>query len=138
MSSISEGYDIMVRHGADTQDARGVLPTNVCTNILFKVNLRALSLLMETRLCVRAQGEFQEAAMIMRDLVSDIHPWSIDILNPCCILKGYCPWKNFLECPLKKKYKHLQPLDNKIVVELIDDWGSLIVKGYSPQPKTPS
>ena len=134
MKNIQNNYNVLLHKGADIQDARGILPTNICTHILVKANLRALSNLMETRLCVRAQGEFQDAALTMKELVKEVHPWAEHVLNPCCILHGYCQFKNF-ECPLKVKYKHLQPVSDETKKALSDDWGALMEHGYSPQPK---
>lgn len=135
MGDSSEWYEQLLKKGADQQDARGVLPINICTNILVKMNLRALSHLMETRLCIRAQGEFQEVALTMKGLVAGVHPWADDVLNPCCVLHGYCPWRNFTECPIKKKYNHLWPPDNKLNCEVKNDWEVLMFNKYSPQPE---
>jgi len=134
MNNIQEGYKLLLQKGANIQDARGVLPTNICTNILLGINLRALSTLMETRLCVRAQGEFQEAALFMKSLVENVHPWARDILLPCCSLKLYCPWKNFHECPIKKANSHLTP-DASTCGKIYNDWESVMEHRYSPQPK---
>jgi len=62
MDGIQSGYSELLAEGANQQDARGVLPTNILTNILMKMNLRSLSSLMEVRLCVRSQGEFQDVS----------------------------------------------------------------------------
>jgi len=135
MGEIQTGYDLMLKKGADIQDARGVLPTNICTNILFGVNLRALSNLMEARLCVRAQGEFQEAAMKMRSLVLSLHPWVYPaIAGPTCVTKNYCPFKNFTECPIKKANTVLDLLPEEFGDKIAEDWSKLIEHKYSPQP----
>ena len=42
MHSIARGYKGLLDNGAKPQDARGVLPTNILTNIVFKANLRTL------------------------------------------------------------------------------------------------
>ena len=56
MEAIRDNYKACLGKGANIQDARGLLPTNILTNILFKVNLRALSTIMNIRLCYKAQG----------------------------------------------------------------------------------
>jgi len=135
MANIQESYNLLLGKGADTQDARGILPTNICTNILLGINLRALSLLMETRLCIRAQGEFQEAALWMKDLVLLAHPWiPYRTLMPACISKGVCLFPRF-NCPLKNKYEHLKQVDDKLTKEVESDWVKMIEANYSPQPK---
>ena len=134
MSDIQTGYNFMIDKGADLQDARGVLPTNVCTSILMKINLRALATMAETRLCVRASGEFQEAMICMKEAVSEVHPWAERVIHSLCVTKGVCTFPRF-DCPLKKKYEHLKPIDQEIRDKVRDDLDSLTQHGYSPQPE---
>lgn len=134
MGSIQEGYNLLLNKGADTQDARGVLPTNICTNILLGINLRALALMMETRLCIRAQGEFQQTALLMKDLVLDIHPWTSPVLWPGCIASSKCLFPRFTGCPLKNKYEHLHQAEESLKSKVADDWKMLMEHNYSPQP----
>jgi thymidylate synthase (FAD) len=135
MSQTQENYNLLLKHGVNVQDARGVLPMNICTNIIVGANLRSLSNLMETRLCVRAQGEFQMAAMLMRNLVADVHPWAEKVLAPSCITKGTCMFPRFTGCPLKNKYHHLQPIEDSLTDKVKCDWEVLMEKQYSPQPE---
>lgn len=101
MGLIRDQYAALVRQGVDVQDARGVLPTNISTNILFKVNLRALSGLLNERLCFKAQGEFQEVARAMRSETIKVHPWAEPVLQVNCVQYGVCKFPNFKECPLR-------------------------------------
>lgn len=101
MLVISTAYDRLVKEGIKPEDARGILPTNILTNILMKINLRALSDLCSSRLCMRAQGEFRQAVVIMRDLVADAHPWAARVLKPHCELKGSCQFPRYMDCPRK-------------------------------------
>lgn len=135
MGSTQEFYNLLLDKGASIQDARGVLPTNICTNILVGCNLRSLSNLMETRLCVRAQGEFQQAALQMRSLVEQVHPWASQVLLPSCVMKGVCLFPRFAGCPLKNKYDHLKQVDLDLTGRVYNDWCTLMDKGYSPQPE---
>ena len=135
MSQTQENYNLMLEHGVNVQDARGVLPMNICTNIIVGANLRSLSSLMETRLCVRAQGEFQMAAMLMRNLVVDVHPWAEKVLAPLCVTKGTCMFPRFTGCPLKNKYEHLQPTNDYLTGRVKSDWKVLMDKQFSPQPE---
>ena len=135
MSNTQESYNLLLGKGAVVQDARGILPTNICTNILLGINLRALSLLMETRLCVRAQGEFQQAALWMRDLVIDIHPWiPYRALMPSCVAKDRCLFPRF-NCSLKEKYPHLRQVEDSINKEVMNSWEEMTKREYSPQPE---
>lgn len=135
MGDIQEFYNLLLGKGASIQDARGVLPTNICTNILVGCNLRSLSELMCSRLCVRAQGEFQKAALEMKKLVQKVHHWAERVLLPNCLVKETCLFPRFAGCPLKNKYDHLKPVDNIKQSQVFEDWCTLMEKGYSPQPE---
>jgi len=101
MELIKGQYANLVKSGVAIQDARGVLPTNVATNILVKINLRALSGLLNVRLCYKAQGEFQTVAREMRRIVLQVHPWAKPVLQVNCVQHGSCAFPNYKECPLK-------------------------------------
>lgn len=90
MDRINAGYEALVGRGVKTQDARGVLPTNICTNIVFKANLRTLHEMALKRLCVKAQGEFQDVFKgIVAATVAE-HPWADDFLRVQCAWNGTC------------------------------------------------
>ena len=134
MGGIQEGYNLMASRGVNTQDARGVLPTNICTNILFKVNLRAFALLMETRLCRRAQGEFQQAALAMRELVQEAHPWiPFGVLAPHCVAKSRCQFPRY-NCAMKEKHPHLKPISDDLKRKVSEDHEYLLNRP-NPQPE---
>jgi flavin-dependent thymidylate synthase len=82
MEHITAAYRIMKASGVPAQDARGVLPTNVYTNIIMKINLRALADLIAKRKNLRAQGEYADVAREMERLVSELHPWTKPFLDP--------------------------------------------------------
>jgi thymidylate synthase (FAD) len=103
MMMIRQGYSQLVSDGANIQDARGVLPTHVCTNIMMKINLRALSHLMNDRLCIRASGEYQDIAQEMKNRVLEVHPWAKQVLQVNCVQYGFCQFRNFKDCPMKTK-----------------------------------
>lgn len=135
MNTINENYNILLKHGGDIQDIRNILPIATCTNIIMGIDLRNLSQLMDTRLCVRTQGEYQSIAVLMKKCVEDVHPWASGLLLPICVKKGYCNFPRYDSCPIKKKYKHLQPVEDYLYNSVKDDWSSLIEYGYSPQPR---
>lgn len=64
------------------EDARGVLPTNIATNIVCKFNLRTLSELAKSRSGGRTQGEYQKVVTAMVDEVLRVHPWAARFLAP--------------------------------------------------------
>ena len=133
MTYIQQGYDALIKMGANPQDARGILPTNVHTNILFKINLRALSDVCAVRLCIRAQGEFQKAVRGMQRLVLEEHPWAAPVLAPHCIQHSQCKWPRYRECPIRQKHPELNPLPAEKIEEIRKDWKN--ISGYDPQPK---
>ncbi len=133
MEEIASNYKKLMDMGARAQDARGVLPTNILTNIMFKANLRTLSGIADVRLCIRAQGEFQKVCKAMVTKVLAIHPWTKPVLAPHCIRTGFCMWPRYQECPLKEKYNLDKREDSE---ELIKDWEKLV--GYDPQPSAHS
>lgn len=70
LSSINS-YVNMLDKGVHSQDARGVLPTNILTKIFFDCSLRTLQGIMPQRLCCQAQpGEWQPVLREMRQQIS--------------------------------------------------------------------
>lgn len=98
-----ENYDALLGIGVELEDARGLLPTNILTNIVCKFNLRALSDMMSKRLCVRTQGEGQDVYRAMRDEVLKVHPWAEQFLRVWCATQGTClyPALDNAKCPIK-------------------------------------
>ena len=68
--------------GINAEDARGVLPTNIHTNIVAKFTLRTLHEMAKSRLSPRAQGEYQEVFKLMVEEVVKKHPWAEPFLTP--------------------------------------------------------
>lgn len=96
-----ESYGKMIDDGVPVQEARGVLPTSVHTNIIMKANLRTLSHMAELRLCKRAEGEYQKVFRAMRDEVLKVHPWAKDFIQVYCVKTGICAFPNYTECPVQ-------------------------------------
>jgi len=82
MATISRSYEELASCGVAKQDARGVLPTNVCTNIIAKFNLRTLADLAGKRDNPRAQGEYVSVYRAMAQAVLEVHPWVDPFLYP--------------------------------------------------------
>jgi len=133
MLEIEKGYKNMIDLGVPKQDARGVLPTNVYTNILMKINLRALIDMSRVRLCVRAQGEFQKAVMLIREEVARVHPWAEEHIAPLCVAKGVCYFPRFDRCPIKKTRPWLNGPSKSMKEKIESDWKKIVGK-YCPQP----
>jgi flavin-dependent thymidylate synthase len=90
MDIISDTYGELLKRGVKPQDARGVLPTNICTNIVFKANLRTLHDMALKRLCVKAQGEFQDVFHALVEAVVAEHAWADEFLRVQCAWNGTC------------------------------------------------
>lgn len=101
MSVVNSAYKSMLNLGAKQEDARGVLPTNIKTNIVFKANLRTLSDMALKRLCVKTQGEFQEVFRAIRAEVLRVHPWADGFIEVHCAKWGTCMFPRHEGCPVK-------------------------------------
>jgi thymidylate synthase (FAD) len=68
--------DLVHQFGIPPEDARGILPTNIATNIVCKFNLRTFVDLAKSRTGGRTQGEYQKVINAMVDEVLKVHPWA--------------------------------------------------------------
>jgi flavin-dependent thymidylate synthase len=75
-ATIRATYRQLLELGLPAEDARGILPTNISTNICAQFNLRALSELVKSRTGGRTQQEYQRVANAMADAVLAVHPWA--------------------------------------------------------------
>lgn len=82
MKAINEAYTSLIAQGAKIEDARGLLPTNISTNIVAKFNLRALSQMMMSRASNRTQSEYRDVLDAMYEAVIQAEPWCADFLRP--------------------------------------------------------
>jgi len=81
MATIDYAYNGLLRLGVAVEDARGVLPTNICTNIVAKYNLRTLAEMMSARSSSRTQREYRDGIDDMYEEVLKVHPWAHHFLN---------------------------------------------------------
>lgn len=95
-------YGQAIDRGVQIQNARGILSTNINTNIIIGCNLRALSHMAELRLCKRTQGEYQEVFKAMKDAVLQVHPWADKFIQVHCVKTGLCAFPNYNECPVRE------------------------------------
>lgn len=82
LTAIKAAYEGMIAEGVPVEDARGILPTNIATNIVCKFNLRTMSDLAASRSGGRTQGEYQAVVAAMCDAVLEVHPWAGLFLFP--------------------------------------------------------
>lgn len=78
MDAIADTYKQMIKEGAEVQDARGILPTNILTNITMKINMRTFIELCRKRVSPRVQDEYRTVLEGMKMAVRRVHPW-IDV-----------------------------------------------------------
>lgn len=81
MDKIQRAYDELIKLGVPIEDARGVLPTNISTNIVAKFNLRSLSQMMASRASSRTQGEYREVMDAMYNCVVEAFPEFAEFLR---------------------------------------------------------
>ena len=75
-ASTQSVYRRLRKLGQAPEDARGILPTNIATNIVCKFNLRTLAELAKSRTGGRTQGEYQKVINGCIDAVLEVHPWA--------------------------------------------------------------
>lgn len=76
MRTVAHAYKAMVSGGARIDEARGVLPTHIHTNIVMKCNLRSLVELIHKRESPRNLGEISQLMVALRAAVLEVHPWA--------------------------------------------------------------
>lgn len=70
MLIIQEQYNELLDGGETVQDARGILPLNVHSTITATCNLQSFIGMVNKRLCLKTQGEFQHLALLMQEEVA--------------------------------------------------------------------
>lgn len=76
MKGIARAYDKLVANGVAIEDARGILPTNIHTNIVAQFNLRTLAEMFRKRASGRTQGEYRDVIQAMKAEVCRAHDWA--------------------------------------------------------------
>lgn len=76
MENSARSYRKLIDEGAKIEDARGVLPTNIHTNIVAKFSLRTIAEIARKRASSRTQGEYREVLDLMIKEVVRVHPWA--------------------------------------------------------------
>lgn len=75
MTEIAIAYDSLIEQGASIEDARGILPTNILTNIVMKCDMRTFTDMVRKRSSPRTQSEYRDVLDAMKDAVLKEHPW---------------------------------------------------------------
>lgn len=79
--AIKRAYAKLIAMGQPVEDARGILPTNIATNIVCKFNMRTFVDLAKARAGGRTQNEYQRVVSKMVDEVLAVHPWMDKFLH---------------------------------------------------------
>lgn len=82
MEIVASFYETMVLTGIPPQDARSILPMATYSPVMAEYNLRSLAGLIGKRTSLRAQGEYIEVALEMKQLAIEVHPWAEMFLSP--------------------------------------------------------
>lgn len=82
IAKITQTYKTLQQAGIPNQDCRGIVPTNILTNITAKINLRTLADLVGKRQNLRAQGEYADVVRGMVKCVLEVMPWVEPFLYP--------------------------------------------------------
>lgn len=70
-----DDYRDALDRGIHQEDARGLLPMHMSSNLVVKFNLRSLAELCRKRSSIRVQGEYNEVVRQMRELLIRQWPW---------------------------------------------------------------
>lgn len=85
MKNSALAYEDLIAAGASTEDARGVLPLNILTNIGVKWDLKTLIGIAEVRLCYQSQEHWKAViTQIKHEIAKKVHPAIADLLKPYC------------------------------------------------------
>jgi flavin-dependent thymidylate synthase len=82
MIDLSDTYHELIDMGVKPEDARGILPTDILTNICMKINLRNFSDLVKKRMTPRVQDEYAQVLQQMVEVVLGVWPWAIMFIMP--------------------------------------------------------
>ena len=88
IKNITHNYKTLQKLGIPNEDARMILPNACETQIEVKMNLRALMNFMHERLCVCAQLEIRQLAMLMKKEILEKIPELEPYLVPKCERNG--------------------------------------------------
>lgn len=79
--AVKRAYAKLISLGQPVEDARGILPTNISTNIVCKFNMCTFVDLAKARTGGRTQNEYQRVVSKMVDEVLAVHPWMDKFLH---------------------------------------------------------
>lgn len=97
MGDIRDAYIALLEAGVSKEDAANVLPLGMHTEIVWKVNARALEHFANMRLCARAYKEIRALARELKKVLSEYSPewkqFADAVMVPNCQKYLYCTEK---------------------------------------------
>jgi flavin-dependent thymidylate synthase len=113
MGAIDSVYSQLIKSGAAIEDARGVLPTNIHTNIVAKFDLRVMADMLRKRASSRTQGEYRDVLEGMKAEIMRVHPWASLFLSRSADASAQELEKEVLalEIPQEKKTEIVKLID---------------------------
>ena len=75
MDIIADNYQKLIKEGARVEDARGILPTNIHTNINMSINMRNFINFSRKRASIRVQDEHTKVVDAMVREIEAVYPW---------------------------------------------------------------
>ena len=85
MLQVQDVYNDAIKNGVSIQDARGLLPTNIYTSIVFACSPRAFFGMISKRMCMKTQGEFREVAeQMVKQVLEKVDPRLERWIGPPC------------------------------------------------------
>lgn len=97
MVGIENAYNRLLADDVRVEDARGILPLNIHSDISMKINLASLYNMTRQRLCVNTQWEYRQVVRQMKHLIKEKlgYIFSQHIDAPCV---------KALKCPMRNEY----------------------------------
>jgi flavin-dependent thymidylate synthase len=105
VKAMGVAYNDLVNAGMPAEDARGLLPTNICTRVHYNTNLRSLVDHAGMRLCSQAQHEWKQVWAAFIKAILDYpqkEPWVhtlwqnkaiVSLFKPICYQTGRCEFR---------------------------------------------
>lgn len=87
-------YALAISKGKKAEDARAFLPNATKTDFTVSMNLRELMHICNLRLCTRSQFEIRSMVGKMAEEVIKVEPKFKDLLQPKCVIDGFCRERN--------------------------------------------
>lgn len=134
-NAVIGAYGRMIDAGMPAQDARGILPTNITTEIIAKFDLRTLHEMAKLRLCTRTQGEYQRVFRLMRERVIAVYPWAAPFIDVHCVATGTCAFPRYgkVECKFYDPRMDQTVLKQEVAIKF---WSATEIQEARPVAKS--